>query len=797
MNVWVTWLTLILFFLISTICRAQENGILSGYVKDQEGNPVHLATISIPEIKTGTTSDTSGFYNLSIPSERTLSLQINHINFNPLFLTINVKPGETRNFDFVLEENVQMLDSIEIASGRDQDFRKQVSVTVLHPKDINVMPAPFGEIGNLIATLPGVVSNNELSGTYSVRGGNFEENLIYVNDIPVYRPFLITAGEQEGLGFVNPDLTENIVFSSGGWGPEYGDKLSSNLNVTYREPDHWGGSVMAGLLGGSLHIEGLSKDKKVSFIGGLRHKRTEYLLNTFETQGEYLPRFTDFQGYLSVKPGKADASGQHKTDLGILFAYGHNRYKVVPESRETSFGTFNIPLDLFVAFIGQETLNYNTLQTGVKLTHRFAERFNSRLILSNYYTREREYYDIEAGYRLCDVDKRLGSETFNQCLTLRGIGTNYDYGRNRLDGQVLNAEARNELIIDETQSLKFGIGYSYQHFQDHLHEYSFVDSADFITITEVVRSDNETHNQQLTGYVQHETSWQGIHDFSYGLRINYSTLNQQWLLSPRVRYALAPEWYHNIIFRVSAGFYQQPPFYRELRRFDGSLNTDVKAQSSVHLIAGLDYQFLFWGRPFKFMAEAYYKYLYHVNPYDIDNVKIRYYADNDAEAYATGLDLRVSGEFIPGDESWFSLGILSAKENIRQDDREYIPRPTDQLVNFNIFFQDHIPQFPSYRVYLNFNFASGLPFGPPGAINTRNNFRGDSYQRVDLGFSKIFDFNERESLRSLWIGVEVLNLTGRANTITYYWVRDFNNIYYGVPNALTTRFFNIKLMVKF
>ena len=447
-------------------------------------------------------------------------------------------------------------------------------------------------------------------------------------------------------------------------------------------------------------------------------------------------------------------------------------------------------------------MEYDTYQGGIKYSHFNGKKLKTDVIFSQLFTREREYFDVEGGYRLCDVDTRPGSETFNQCIALRGIGTDYEHARNRLDAVVLNSEIRSVYNISSQHYLELGLGYSYQIFNDHLHEYSFIDSADYVTISNVVSAENNLKGGQLTGYIQTNSSLGNKHFFTYGARFNFYEINQQFLFSPRIQYAYNPGWIRDVIFRTSAGLYHQPPFYREMRDRQGLLNLDLKAQSSVHLISGIDYDFSFWGREFKLTCEGYYKYLYNVVPYDIENVHLRYYADNMGIAYATGIDFRVSGEFIPGEQSWFSLGLLDTKENVEGDDRGYINRPSNQHLNFNIFFQDHIPNAPSYRVYLNAVFGSGFPFGPPNRPEYRNMFKGESYQRVDLGISKVFLFanptkKKSNPLKSLWLGMEVLNLTGHDNIISYYWVRDFRRVYYGVPNSLTSRFFNAKIIAKF
>jgi len=783
--------------MLPSIAFAQK-GTLYGQVKDSIGNKISLASLAVSEFKTGASTDSAGYYRLTLPANVNFILKISHINYIGGSFPLKLEPGEEKKFDITLKSNIRVLDSVSIISKRDNEIDEQVSLITLNPRDIEVLPSPFNDFNQILATLPGVISNNELSSTYSVRGGNYDENLVYVNDIPIYRPFLIRAGAQEGLSFINPSLTEEATFSSGGWQPKYGDALASTLNVKYKEPKIFGGSLSIGLLGGNASVGGTDKNKRMSYMVGVRHKRAEYLLNTLETEGEYYPRFTDVQSYLNFNIGKRKNSDDDtRTQLGVLFAYSKNKYQVIPESRETSFGTFNQPLNIFIAFDGQEISNYNTFQGAIKLSHQFSDKFSSHLILSDYYSREREYFDIEGGYRICDVDKNPGSPTFNECVTIRGIGTAYESARNLLNVNVVNSEIRNELVINDNNNLEFGIGYAYQHFEDHLHEYGFIDSAGYVTLTDKIDADNNTRSNVYTGYLQHHTTVNYKHHLTYGFRFNYQDFNDQFIISPRIQYAFKPEWRRNVTFRSAIGLYQQQPFYREFRGYDGSINENLKPQKSIHVIAGIDYAFTFWGRDFKLLVEGYYKYLDDLIPYDINDVRIRYYADNIAKGYATGLDLRVSGEFVPGDESWFSLGFLSTKEDLDIDNRGYIPRPTDQLINFNIFFQDHFPNNPSYRVYLNVNYVSGLPFGPPNNLESRNVFKGKSYQRIDLGFSKIFFMKNNKSLESIWLGIEVLNLTGRQNNISYFWVKDFNNIYYGVPNSLTTRFFNVKLKLSF
>ena len=775
----------------------QQNRLIKGQVQDSKKDPVAQVNISVQGSSKGTVSDSEGKFEIAIvESDQEKYLLFRHIQFIRKSIPISsISDGE---LIVILEDTLRVLDQVNVTDERIIGINENVSTFKLNPLDAVFAPSPFQDISALLITLPGVLSNNELSSGYYVRGGNFDENLVYVNNFPIYRPQIITSGQQEGLSFVNVDLVKSIEFSSGGWESKYGDGLASTLNIEYKEPKKFGGSLEVGLLGGSIHIEGSSQNKKLSGLIGARYKSSAYLLNTLETQGEYKPKFADIQGYFNYDISKKGK--QNETEVGLLFSYAQNRYLVEPSSRESTFGTFNNQLRLYVAFDGRERLDYNTWQGGVRLSHRFTKKWRSHFIVSGTYSTEREYYDIESGYLLCNVDNNPSSAGFNECLTNIGIGTNYYSGRNMLDATLLNVESRNEVIISDKSTMEFGIGYAHHSFDDMLNEYEFVDSSDYVTITDAVNSDASISYSRIQAYWQTQTNLNSNHSLSYGFRMLFQDFNEDLLISPRIQYSWKPERFKNTYFRASAGLYQQAPLYREFRNPAGEINEKLKAQSSVHTIAGMDVIFSKWGRPFKFTTEAYYKYLWNVNPYDIENVRIGYYGDNNAVAYATGIDFRLSGEFIPGDESWFSLGFLSTKEDLDNDNRGYLPRPTDQRVNVGFFFQDHIPGNPTLRVHLRLLYSTGLPFSPPVNPDYRNVFRGSEYQRIDIGFSKIFNFekrNENSVFKSLWLSAEILNLTGHQNTISYYWVNDVNGNYYAVPNSLSQRFFNIRANLKF
>lgn len=792
-------LSLIFFIFIAILPATAQQTILKGEIKNEKGEPIAGVNVSIAETAQGIGTNALGSFSIKIPSNQTILLVLRHLEYNTLSDTIIVgnQQGIVRNF--VLTERIRVLNTVEIRGKLEDKYRGQAGVTQIDAINATLIPSPFGEFNKVLSSLPGVTSNNELSSAYSVRGGNFDENLVYVNDIPVYRPFLIRAGQQEGLSFINPALVGNIEFSAGGWQPKYGDKLSSSLNIDYKVPEEWAGHISAGLLGGSTHLEGTSANKRVSYLMGARHKNAQYILNTLETKGEYLPRFTDVQSYINIGLGIKKVEDKPKTELGILMAYAQNRYFVKPGNRETTFGTIDRVFRLFVAFEGQELLEYDSYQAGLKLTHKFNKKLISDFIFSGLYTSEREYFDIEGGYRLCDVNNNPGSADFNSCISIRGVGTNYAYARNILKAVILNAESRNKYRINKNNLLEFGLGYAFEDIDDKLNEYTFVDSADFVFFDNPIRSEAALQSSRLTGYVQHSSQFAIRHALTYGVRANFWSLNQQLLVSPRLQYTFKPAWEKDVVLKAAAGLYQQPPFYRELRNFSGEINRKLKAQSSLHLIGGIDYNFEMWGREFKFLSEAYYKYLYNVVPYDVDNVRIRYYGENLAKAYAAGIDFRVNGEFIPGAESWFSLGILTTQENL-DDGNGYVRRPSDQRVNLGIFFQDHFPNDPTIRVNLNLLYGTGLPFGPPNNTEYRNAFTGKAYRRVDIGFSKVFNVDAVDNkflIKSVWLGAEILNLLGANNIISYTWISDVNNQQFGVPNALSARFFNVRGIVRF
>lgn len=781
-------------FIISLLNHSvAQTGNIEGNIVDENNQTIPSVNIILKSDRSvGTISNIDGQFQIQLPVGNQ-TLIFSHIQYEKREFEITVIENEIQQLQVRLFGTSTKLNDIEVIGEVERDAIDPA--TKIDAKSAQNLPSAFGDFNKVLLTLPGVAGNNELSSAYSVRGGNFDENLVYVNDIPVYRPFLSNAGRQEGLSFVNPDLVGDINFYAGGWEAKYGDKLSSSLNIDYKEPEAQEGNFNVGLLGGSAYV-GNRINEDIQYLFGARHKDSRYLLNTLETQGQYLPTYTDVQGFFTF-----DLSGNGKvnrTKLNWLTSYGRNRYLTLPESQITEFGSVTQNLRIQTAFEGREELNYDTYQSGINLSHRWSNQFLSRWIVSAVYSTEKEYFNVEGAYRICDVDNDPNSGSFNECVTTRGIGTNFDYGRNRLEATLFNAEWRNELLLSNWSVLEGGLGISQNIIEDELNEYSFLDSAGFVTLNRSSFNQLDLRTTTLTGYLQTTLfSKDSMHAVNAGIRTNYLSYNQELLISPRVTYRFKPKWEKETSFRLSIGKYSQPPFYRELRDLEGEIKEDVKAQQSLHIIGAMERGLKWWNRPFLFSVESYYKKLKNVIPYDIDNVRLRYFPENNATAYAYGLDLRINGEFIKGTQSWFSLGLLSTREDIEEDDKGYIRRPSDQHINLAFFFEDHLPNDPSVRVYVNSVFGSGYPLGPPNDFKNRNAFSGDEYYRIDIGLSKSFELKNHKYLKTLWLRAEVLNALAADNTLSYSWIEDVNGSQLAIPNSLSARFLNLRIQTQF
>ncbi len=769
--------------------------VVSGQIKDANQQPIPNATIHVVPKSKGTVSDLDGAFKLRL-SSGDYTLRVSHINFESQERQINVSANV--EVDFTLTEKENVLKDVQVQSEA-YEIQADPQLIRISPKNLQAMPSATGDFNKILATLPGVASNNELSSVYSVRGGNYDENLVYVNGIKIYRPQIISAGRQEGLSFINPDMVGSINFSAGAWRARYGDKLSSVLDVEYKSPIRHEGVINMSLLGGSLYYGGVNDKQDLSFTFGARHKNTRYLLGTLDVEGEYFPRFTDFQSYVSKRLS-------NRTKIGVLGSVAINSYETIPGLRNTEFGTIQTTNRLTVFHEGREKLDYQTYQLGTVLSHSFTENFLSHLSVSSVYSTERENYELSGNYLLCRVDNNPSSNHFDQCRQRLGFGANYSYGRNKLQAQILNVEQQNEVYIGN-DLLEFGMSWDAEHIDDRLSEYEFLDSADYVTDIIPREGMVDIASHKIAAYAQYTmASRDSTHILNLGARVNHWTYSGQTLISPRAQYAWRFGPRKNKLLRIGTGLYQQHPFYRELRNRDGVINPDVKAQSSYHVVAGLDQYLSIWNRPFKLTSDVYYKHLWNLNPFDVDNVKIRYHANNEGSGYAYGADFRIMGEFIPGAESWFSFGYLKTEERL-SDEEDYVRRPMDQRLNIAMFFQDHFPNNPSIKVNLSALYGSGLPFGPPSRSEEeaerndgfRNAFMGDEYLRVDIGFSKLIEFVSPKKIvpGSLWIGLEILNLFGSQNTISYDWFQDYNGSEYAVPNDLSARFLNVRIIATY
>jgi len=793
-----------LFSLISSAAVSQV--VLSGKVTNELNQSLEMVNVTIPGTRFGTATDQQGVFKLDIPEKEEVTVMFSSLGYSRK--EIKVRPSDNKDsknifVEVTLFRNIEALEGITIKADRDPGS----NLVRINPKILEFLPSASGSFESILRHMPGVVSNNELSSQYSVRGGNFDENLVYVNDIEIYRPLLIRSGQQEGLSFVNPDMVSSVLFSAGGFDARYGDKMSSVLDIRYKKPTFFAGSVSGSLLGGSLHLEGSSGNRRLTYLTGLRYKSNQYLLNSLETKGEYNPKFTDFQTYLTY-----DLSPEW--EISFLGNFASNRYQFSPIDQYTSFGTVNEALQLKIYFDGQEVDQFNTLLGALTTTYHPNDQLELKWILSGFQTREKETYDIMGQYLLNELDKRMNESTFGDSLLNIGIGTFLDHARNWLYANVASIDHKGSWTKDNTR-MQWGLKLQTSNISDVIEEWMMIDSSGYsipytdsvVTISETYFADAELALRQASAYYRLNYEWdmnRGTAIWSGGIRANYTDINDEFILSPRTSFSFLPVWEKDLQFRLSAGAYHQPPFFKEFRDLNGNMQPGVLAQKSVHLVGGADYYFMAWARPFKFSTELYYKYLWDLVPYEIDNVRIRYYGDNLAVGYATGLDLKVNGEFVPGIESWASLSIMKTQEDILGDSLGFLARPTDQRVNVALFFQDFLPNNDTYKAHLNLLFGTGLPYGPPGSQQFKASLRIPPYRRVDLGFSKNILGNSLQSklpglnmIKAVWISIEIFNLLDIDNTISHIWIRDVSNRQFAVPNYLTGRRFNIKLLANF
>ncbi len=807
-----------LFFFFSCIALAQ-NARIKGLILDNEKHPVAEVNVSSQDITVQ--SDSNGFYEIVIPSNKKVSLIFTHVSLKMMSLTVNLKTNEVFVFNPIMSNSEEQMGEVFVSSGN----RKRVQgITSVDTETIKKIPGANAGIENILKTLPGVNSNNELSSQYMVRGGNYDENLVYVNEVEVYRPFLIRSGQQEGLSFTNTDLVQNVEFSAGGFQAKFGDKLSSVLDITYRKPTQFGAAFEASFLGGSAAVDLVSKNKKWSAVTGVRYRNNSLLVNSQDTETNYKPTFADIQTNVNY-----DIS--EKWQMRFLGNISQNKYSYEPLVRQTNFGTADQPMALAVYYDGQEKDQYDTYFGALKTTYKASPTLTLKLIGSLFHTTEKEHFDILAQYRLGNVNAEDPENTSAVDFT-RGIGSQLNHARNDLDALIANIELKGTKDWKESQ-LEFGLKYTRESIRDRVVEWEVIDSAGFsinpplviipknnqpytpytgpLLPYQNIRATNFNTINRFSGYAQwNKQSELGSSQIWYHLGARFQGWNvagaleegkTQFVVSPRAQFAIKPDWDRDMVFRISGGLYHQPPFYRELRDLNGVVNPNVKAQEAIHIVLGNDYNFKMWNRPFKWVTELYYKSLSDVNVYSIDNVRIRYVANNNAKAYAQGLDFRLNGEFVPGTESWVSFGYMKTEENY--ENKGYIARPTDQRLKFAMLFQDYMPNIPSVKVYLNLVYNTGLPGGAPAYSDPylyQN--RLNDYRRADIGFAKVFvDANTQnakkgwlKNFKELAVGLEIFNLFNNQNAITNTWVRDvYSKNQYAIPNYMTSRVFNVKI----
>ncbi len=837
---------LFILCLTSSLLIAQQQATVVGTITDVSNNlPVEFATIFIEGTNTYVESDQKGKYSIKVPSKTTLVLKFRRIGYKESSYNLkNLEHNERFEINVALppsESNIEVI----IKESRLQES----GMVKENVQELKYLPSTTG---NLESILPHIAlgassgTGGELSSQYNVRGGNYDENLVYVNDFEIYRPQLIRQGQQEGLTFANMDLVKDLSFSSGGFQAKYGDKMSSVLDIRYKKADSLRASVSGSFLGGSAHLEGSLKldttgNRRLRYLFGARYKDTRYLLGSLDTKGQYTPNFTDLQTYITYDLNK-------NLQLGLIANYNQSVYRFEPSTRNTASGLVNFALSLFTVFEGQQRDEFATNLGGLSLTYLPERQKNPlfwKLLVSNYQSRERESFDISGYYRLGELDSDPGSSSFGQLVSILGVGTQQQFVRNLLRTNVTNAEIKGGLELQNnveasgkvrTHFLQWSTKAQYEQINDQLNEWERLDSAgyslpvqsDLLKLQYVLKTKNSLESLRFSGYFQDTYTYRkdNRHELQIiaGIRSAYWTYNQNLNISPRLQIAYKPlSWNSDMSFILSGGLYYQPPFYRELRNPQGVVSDQVTAQKSTHLVGGMTYDFN-WGRfsskKFRFIMEAYYKKLSDLVSYDVENVRIRYSGQNDATGYITGVDLRVNGEFVPGAESWFNLSFLRAREQIngiQHKKREVgqatgqnvkdAPRPTDQLMTMSIFFQDYLRKNKNIKMHLNVTVGTGLPFGiPNNNVEYRNTYRFNAYHRVDIGFSVLlFDQLKKQRhpkhflgfTRSTWLSFEVFNLLKVSNTASNTWIKTIYNSQYAVPNYLTSRRLNLRLRMEF
>ena len=782
----------LLAMLMAGIDAIAQSFTLKGKVTDDEGNALELATVSCLEQAAVTMTNLKGEFQLQLNTRDSVVIKFSMVGYAPRTRTLR-NPRGTQTLQIQMHPNEELNEVVVTERRRQTDQMEQLDLT-----DLKAVPSASGNaIEELIQQQAGVSTHNELSSQYNVRGGSFDENSVYINNVEVYRPLLIRSGQQEGLSVINPDMVEKVSFSSGGFSAKYGDKMSSALDINYKRPKAFEASAMASLLGASGYV-GMS-NKKFSMSHGVRYKTNRYLLGSLETTGEYKPNFLDYQTYITYKPNS-------RWTFSFLGNISENHYNFKPKDRETSFGTMKDVKSFKVYFDGQEKDIFRTLFGTASIARHFGDSTQVKLLWSAFHTKEQEAYDIQGQYWLDDT----------QSAENLGVGTYMEHARNYLTANVQSLKLMAEKKY-RSHHLETGITVKWEHVKEQSREWEMRDSSGYsiphtsnrLDLIYTLASKNDISSQRVEAYAQDTYRWTGsegetFYTLCYGLRFAHWSFNHEAIVSPRLSLSVVPAWNHDVTLRLASGLYYQSPFYKEMRDTTtvgsmtvATLNPKIKSQRSLQFIAAFDYRFRLNSRPYRFTAEAYYKALSNLIPYNVQNVKVTYYGQNLCSGYAAGLDLKLYGEFVPGTDSWVSFSVMRTQQKMNG---LWVPLPTDQRYAMNLHFTDYFPGTERWKMTLRLAYADGLPFGAPHRGLEGQHFRAPAYKRADIGMSYLAykaDGATRMQLKNVWIGLDCLNLFGISNVNSYYWVTDISNRQWAVPNYLTGRQINGKVIVEF
>ncbi len=831
------FLTTFLLSQVLFVFAQKKTAFVSGKVVDENENLLAKVSVVILGQSQGIATNDSGYFKLKVEAEKAFALIFSYAGRKTEKINFLLNEGEEEKVTVRLEKGEKILQEVVVTDQRD---RRETGLIRPNPKTIINLPSAITGVESLIKIFVG--SNNELTSQYSVRGGSYDENLIYVNDFEVFRPYLVRSGQQEGLSFINPEMVRNINFYNGGFQSKYGDKMSSVLDIQYKKPKRFGGSAYVGILEQGVQFEGTDTKSKFTYLLGVRNRTNKNLLSRQETKGNYVPSSADFQALLTYQFSR-------KWSAELLSNISQTRFTLIPQESQLTTSVFSpifsttIGLDIF--FEGREKDQYQTNMLGFSLINQVNKKLRLKWMASRFANNENENVDITGAYLFGERDFDKSNPTFGLIVNPLGAGVYQNWARNELNIENWNVSHKGNYDMGK-HAIQWGLGYDKTKIADKLNEWEFQDSAgyalpyqpDMLRLNKVIKSTADLDINKFSGYIQDNLllGKDSSHSatLTAGVRFNYNSLSKEFLVSPRIGASWKPNWKRDVVFRAAAGAYHQPPFYRELRRNNGTVNADLNAQKSWQGVLGFDYNFIgIGGRPMRWTTEAYYKNMTDVVPYDVDNVRIRYFGENNAKAYAAGIEMRLHGELVEDAESWISLGIMKTAEDINGDhyyryknasgefitaqtpdqviadsaryDVGWLRKPTDRRITFGMYFSDYLSNNKNFKAYLNLLYGSNMPYNIPNAVRYRNAAVIDPYIRADIGFSALLMDDDKSNRRShspfrnfdnIWMSLEVFNVIDRPNTISYLFIKDFSNTVYLMPNRLTPRLLNFKIVAR-